>query len=123
MKPAARTLTAVCLSVVAIAAIAYYGSHDPSTDPSPRCVFKSLTGYDCPGCGSQRAIHALLNGDFETAWHYNPFMFALVPVGVVYALLEIFPERHKRLRGLMMHPATIITLCLSIIAWWIFRNF
>ena len=30
----------------------------------PRCVFNSLTGYYCPGCGSQRAIHSMLHLDF-----------------------------------------------------------
>ena len=26
----------------------------------PRCLFHSLTGGYCPGCGSQRALHSLL---------------------------------------------------------------
>ncbi len=35
---------------------------DPVKDAIfPRCVFYSLTGYHCPGCGSQRAIHNLLH--------------------------------------------------------------
>lgn len=27
------------------------------------CFFKSTTGIDCPGCGNQRSIVALLKGD------------------------------------------------------------
>lgn len=40
----------------------------------PRCVFNAVTGYYCPGCGSQRAIHSLLHLDFEGVVSYN-FLF------------------------------------------------
>ena len=29
----------------------------------PRCPFYVLTGYKCPGCGTLRAIHHILNGN------------------------------------------------------------
>lgn len=32
-----------------------------------KCTFKLITGYDCPGCGAQRAIHALLHGRLSEA--------------------------------------------------------
>jgi hypothetical protein len=45
----------------------------------PRCVFHSVTGLACPGCGSLRAVHNLLHGDFAAAFRLNPLMMILLP--------------------------------------------
>jgi len=44
------------------------------------CPFKALTGYNCPGCGMSRCVHALMHGNVTGALHYNAFLFVLVPV-------------------------------------------
>ena len=41
------------------------------------CPFKYLTGYDCPGCGFQRAVLALLTGNFQQSFHLYP---AAIPI-------------------------------------------
>jgi hypothetical protein len=46
----------------------------------PRCVFHSLTGLACPGCGSLRAAHNLLHGNFAAAFRLNPFVMTIVPL-------------------------------------------
>ncbi len=38
----------------------------------PPCPFHALTGLQCPGCGSLRAIHSLLHGHGAQALAYNP---------------------------------------------------
>ena len=49
----------------------------------PKCPFKWLTGYNCPGCGATRMVHALLHGDVVVAFHYNAVLLALgVPLAV-----------------------------------------
>lgn len=40
----------------------------------PKCPFKILTGLSCPGCGFQRAMHALLHGRVLEAVNYNLFL-------------------------------------------------
>ena len=47
----------------------------------PQCVFKQATGLDCPGCGTTRALHALLHGRVGEAFRFNPMLFALMIVG------------------------------------------
>jgi len=36
------------------------------------CPFKYLTGIDCPGCGFQRAIVALIQGDWYKSFSLYP---------------------------------------------------
>jgi hypothetical protein len=45
----------------------------------PPCLFRALTGLQCPGCGSTRALHHLLHGEFARAFRYNPMLFAVGP--------------------------------------------
>ena len=50
------------------------------------CPFKQLTGIDCPGCGIQRSLIALMKGDLLTSFKLYPatlpilalFFFTLV---------------------------------------------
>lgn len=51
----------------------------------PRCAFYEATGWKCPGCGATRAAHALVHGQWETAWRQNGLFVACLPVfgGVV----------------------------------------
>jgi hypothetical protein len=46
----------------------------------PSCPFHTLTGLYCPGCGSTRAIHQLLHGDFLQALSLNPLMVISLPI-------------------------------------------
>jgi hypothetical protein len=47
----------------------------------PRCLFHTLTGLHCPGCGTTRCLHALLHGDLRQAAAYNVLdLFLLLPV-------------------------------------------
>lgn len=41
------------------------------------CVFRSLTGIQCPTCGTTRAATAILDGDFLTALAANPLAAAV----------------------------------------------
>jgi hypothetical protein len=54
---------------------------DPSKVPIyPVCFFHRTTGFNCPGCGSLRAMHALLHGHFLTALHFNAFLVLSLPL-------------------------------------------
>ncbi|MDE7125963.1 MAG: DUF2752 domain-containing protein [Muribaculaceae bacterium] len=86
----------------------------------PRCVFKAITGYDCPGCGSQRAFHALLHGNVYEAFVLNPAVFALVPLAVLYALAEWCGC--SRLRGWLVNRYALCLLVAAIVLWTVARN-
>lgn len=47
------------------------------------CTFHWLTGLHCPGCGGQRALHALLHGKLVEAVQLNALAVLIVlPAGV-----------------------------------------
>src|SRR5215210_292225 len=45
----------------------------------PRCTFFTITGFLCPGCGSQRAVSSLLHGGLLQALHFNVLVVASFP--------------------------------------------
>ena len=68
-----KTLKGITAAVLAaeILIVWLYGSFDPSSPDVgrffPKCLLKLITGLDCPSCGMQRSLHALINGDVVAA--------------------------------------------------------
>lgn len=110
------SILAIAAAICGIAFLFYLASHNPETSPAPQCVFHRLTGLLCPGCGSQRAFHAIANGRLADAWHYNAAVFFAVPLAGIY----IAGPRRLRLR--MLHPAVLLTIAALLILWTIARN-
>jgi len=52
----------------------------------PPCPFKTVTGWNCPGCGSTRAVHLLLHGRVGDALDRNILMVASIPILIVMLL-------------------------------------
>lgn len=120
MRRALIVLFAVALAI--LVALVYF-AFDPSQSRFfPRCMFLSLTGWQCPGCGSQRAIHALLHGDITGAWHYNAALLVAIPILGVYLLGELKRTLWPRYYRAISHPLVICAILLALIAWWIGRN-
>ncbi|WP_302614336.1 DUF2752 domain-containing protein [uncultured Muribaculum sp.] len=90
-----RVIMVCAAAVVFIVAAWLYFSFDPaSTHLFPKCLFLQVTGFKCPGCGSQRAVHAILNGDMATAWRMNAFLVAAIPVIAVMLVAELLRTRN-----------------------------
>jgi hypothetical protein len=54
---------------------------DPATTSVyPTCMFHSLTGLDCPFCGTTRALHQLLHGNLALAVRLNPLAIVSLPL-------------------------------------------
>jgi hypothetical protein len=55
--------------------------YDPAQIPIyPVCPFHRITGLDCPGCGSLRAIHQLLHGNILAAIRFNALLVLSLPI-------------------------------------------
>jgi hypothetical protein len=46
----------------------------------PRCWLHSMTGLECPGCGSQRAVYHLFHGHLAMAFRHNALLVAGLPL-------------------------------------------
>jgi hypothetical protein len=53
------------------------------------CPFKYLTGIDCPGCGFQRSVIALLQGDLHKSFSLYPAAIPLL-LFFTYGLFDKF---------------------------------
>jgi hypothetical protein len=43
----------------------------PALPHVPLCFYHAVTGSDCPGCGTTRAVFAILHGRFAAAADFN----------------------------------------------------
>ena len=91
---------------------------------SLQCPFYRLTGLYCPGCGSGRAVRALLAGDLPLSFRQNPMLYLMgVPsaLGVLREYLRIV-FLPRRLRPIVLSPTLCVFLVGLILAWWVLRN-
>lgn len=90
--------------LIALATILYFFVNPEASVLMPKCPMKMLTGYDCPSCGVQRAIHAVLHGDFAKAISYNPFFVISVPYFLLVLYSTVFKNSFAvKLRGIVCH--------------------
>lgn len=88
--------------------------HDPESWNVPLfCPFHALTGLLCPGCGSLRAMHDLLNLRVADAFAHNALSSALA----ILAPLALLLKGHLRRSPLWGAGFTAV-----ITAFWILRN-
>lgn len=90
----------------------------------PRCPFKWVTGLSCPGCGSQRALMALLGGHPVEAVSYN----YILPLAVAYLALlgvhTLFPGNRRvcsLYRRFTSPPALVVVAAVTVV-WVVARN-
>ncbi len=86
----------------------------------PRCPFYVLTGLKCPGCGSLRAVHAILHGDLAQAWRFNALAVILLPP--VLAGLIYNAARNSDPVVALRSPWLGWLVTGAVLLWWISRN-
>jgi hypothetical protein len=127
-NPPAAKWSAEQTRVALIAAAAVVGGvllhyYAPATLHLPGCPFYQLTGLYCPGCGSTRAIHHLMNFELATAFRCNPMLIIFIPF-----LTAWFGSRALRTfhlwKGAVFNvsPKSTWALTAIMISWFIVRN-
>ena len=85
-----------------------YWKHPAEYVWMPSCPLHVWTGFLCPGCGTLRATHYLLNGQFSTAFRFQPLFFVVSPILVLLIAKMIY----ENLRN------TTVTLPFEVQIYW-----
>ena len=117
-----RALIIITAVVAVVAAIVYFYFDPSSSRLFPRCLFLETTGLKCPGCGSQRVVHALLHGHVGEAWHYNAMVVVAIPLIAFYLLVSLGQNRWPRFYRVMFSRTVLFSLVGLIVLWWVLRN-
>lgn len=117
-----QTYISIVILIIILALCVVYYKYDPSASLIfPKCPVMSLTGLPCAGCGSQRAIHALLNLDIAAAVRYNFLIVLFIPIIALLLFTSVFRNRFPKLYLYTHHPYVIYAMLVIIILWWIMR--
>jgi hypothetical protein len=111
----------VFLAVIVLTITAYY-FYFPSLGflPNMQCLFNKTTGLYCPGCGGQRAFHALLHGHITNAAQNNLLIFLVLPI-IGLKLLEEFSNK-KIFPPVFYSRKVVLPILIFVILFSILRN-
>lgn len=90
----------------------------------PRCVFKTVTGLDCPGCGAQRATHELLHLNITKAFTYNALLVAALPFSILALFYYYSPFRNRfpKVTQFLFGKYGILLFLIIVLLFFILRN-
>ncbi len=115
----------IVFTVLTLLAILYKLYNPLNSNLFPKCPFRSITGYRCPGCGSQTSIHYLLNFDVKNAVRANLLLILSIPyvlAGFVFDLIKSPGEKVLKWRKILFGTKAIYVVLTVIIGFWILRN-
>lgn len=115
----------VIFGAVALLVIVYALFNPAETPWFPKCPFRMLTGLECPGCGSQRAVHHLLHFDIRGALTENMLLVIAIPYLVVGFIFDIIPTNNEaalKWRKRLFGTTAILIVLTIVILFWVLRN-
>lgn len=116
-------LPALAVGGAAALAVGVVAVLDPNQAGSyPTCPFLAVTGLQCPGCGTLRAVHALLHGDLVTAVDLNVLAVLAIPL-FAWAWVAWLRSSWRGRRGAPVLPAAAsYGIAALFTAFWVLRN-
>ena len=94
------------------------------------CIFKNITGYPCPSCGTTRSVKLLFKGEFSDAVMMNPLglivaaLMLIIPVWLIFDVLtkrQTLYTMYFRSEKVLNTRWIAIILILLLIANWIWN--
>lgn len=94
------------------------------------CIFKNVTGYPCPSCGTTRAVQLFLRGNFVASLQMNPFgilvsiLMLVLPFWIVYDGIthkDTFYTNYKKVEAILKTKWLAIMLIFLVILNWIWN--
>lgn len=125
MSKGIKIVFGAAIVLILLAALYLFYYLNPETHSIfPKCPFLVLTSYECPGCGTQRAIHQLLHLNIGAALEYNAFMILAIPFIFLGVYMEYFggKQRNTKLYKTFFGRYSAIVILIIIFLYWILRN-
>jgi hypothetical protein len=126
MVRAPRTVLAwrtALLALLPVGCLVLYARDPADGGIYPPCPFRTITGLDCPGCGTGRALHRVLHGRVDEAFGLNPFAMLMLPVLVIALVAFAWTTfGGRRLPRVQFPPWTGWALTAFVLAFWVLRN-
>jgi hypothetical protein len=120
-----KFITIIVISTTVLLSIVLYLSVYPLYgEYFPKCFFYTFTGLYCPGCGTQRAIVALLHGDILKALRENFLAVSAFPFLIysfVILCLKTFSGKHLDSK-IFYSPLFVKIVLIMVITFAVIRN-
>ncbi|PWI31722.1 hypothetical protein DI383_03015 [Flavobacteriaceae bacterium LYZ1037] len=78
------------------------------------CLSKQILGFDCLGCGLQRAFVFLLHGEFIAAFKMYPAVYTLIPLFLFIGLNFFFKFKHS---NKIINILAIISISIIVVSY------
>ncbi len=111
-------------ATVPVLALLYFFADARYSGFFPRCPFYTLTGLLCPGCGSQRAVSALLHGKIIEAINDNILLVTSLPLlfySLYINLLNIFRTKQAT-QQIFYSPVFVKVVLVVVVLFGALRN-
>lgn len=79
------------------------------------CLFHEITNLYCPGCGITRMFLALFKLDFYQAFRYNPLVFILLILSIVYFLVKKIGKLNFKIPNYIYYYLLFIVIIYGIL--------
>lgn len=89
----------------------------------PICYFHSITGLNCPGCGSLRALHKLLHGHVLEAARFNALLLLCLPCSGWLAARFVAARLRRQVATFAVQPIFLWAFLCVAIVFTVLRNF
>ena len=85
------------------------------------CPWKTNFNINCAGCGATRMFKSLIKLNFYQAFRFNPFMFCLLIIIIIY-LIYMFICKVKKINYYKLRSRDWIVLLILVILFTLLRN-
>jgi hypothetical protein len=118
-----RAYASILIALAPLGCVLLYARDPAHGHLYPPCPFHAMTGLDCPGCGTLRALHQLSHGHVGTAFGLNPLSVVALPfLGYAFASSVISLARGRGLPELRLRGRLAWVVPIVVGAFWIARN-
>ena len=121
--PSLAFFTGVVLAAAVLGSGAVLFFFDPAKHGFyPICLFHSLTGLNCPGCGATRAAYQLLHGHLLRALHDNALFVLMLAALTAQSAWFVMQKIRNQPVAFIMSPIMLWALLIVVFVFTVLRN-